>query len=313
MARSELNDSDNGYHEFCGYCTNECEYVSSASSYLLITNIWNEEKNISKIFHRISRQTKKPKVWLWLDDGSNDRSCEFIESKKTELPEVEVWLERLPTKKVGNLDSIGKAYDRALPPLIKRIDALGIDYIAIIDVDNNPCPNYCARLTWLLDRNPHIGAAAGILPGEIRKRHVGLPMGGGKIVRWSVVRHITKYWDIAPDTLFNIKALSMGYELKTFPVPLLVDRYTTAFSKKGVFRQGRLNYYVGRPFWGVFFRALRRVLLRQYGFEMMRGYLYERRKGGWRFNDPDVEAFYSRGRNPITALLEMLSFVGVDE
>ncbi|MFQ5885165.1 MAG: hypothetical protein ACE5IO_08720, partial [Thermoplasmata archaeon] len=113
------------------------------------------------------------------------------------------------------------------------------------------------------------------------------------------------------DTLLNIKALAQGYSVKTWPVPMNVDRMTAGFTKKGVFRQGRLNYYVGRPFWALLMRAIRRLVLRQYGTQMLRGYLYERRRGVWRFRDPDVESFYGKGRDPITALIDMLRFVDV--
>ncbi|MHA1927392.1 MAG: hypothetical protein ACTSV2_02305, partial [Candidatus Thorarchaeota archaeon] len=124
---------------------------------------------------------------------------------------------------------------------------------------------------------------------------------------------IKRYWDIAPDTLLNIKALANGFQLKTWQVPMNLDRLTTGFSSKGVFRQGRLQYYVGRPFWAVFFRALRRLFLKQHGTQMLKGYLFERRKGTWKFEDPDVRDFYNKGRNPISAFLDIIRFAGMNE
>ena len=301
------DDSEFEYHRFCEYCDEDCEFISIDSSYLLITNIWNEKENIPKAFDRISRQTKKPKVWLWINDGSTDESEDVIRESTSKLPDVDVWIEKMPPKMKGNMDTIGRAYDNVLPRLRDKIDKTGISYVGIMDLDNNPCPNYTARLLWLMQKYPRLGAVAGIPLGEAGKRRVGLPMGGGKFIRWSIVRKISKYWDIAPDTLFNINALSLGYSVKTFQVPMKIDLLTGAFTKNGVFRQGRLNYYVGRPFWGVLFRAIRRLIIRQFGTQMLKGYFYERTRGTWRFIDPDVAAFYGKGSNPITALLDMIS------
>ncbi len=301
------------FHKYCGYCKDSCTLVETDSTYLLITNIWNERNNIPKAFHRVSAQSKKPKIWLWIDDGSTDGSADIIRECASLIPDVDIWIEPMPPKMKGNLDTIGRAYDRTLPRLRDRIEKTGISYVGIMDLDNDPCPNYNARLLSLMEKDPGLGAVAGIPLGEVGKRRVGLPMGGGKFVRWSIVRKIDKYWDIAPDTLFNIKAISFDYSVKTFQVPMNIDRLTRAFSKTGVFRQGRLSYYVGRPFWAVLIRSIRRFILRQFGTQMLKGYFYERKRGTWRFNDSDVERFYGRGNNPVTALLEMFSFVGMRE
>ena len=299
------------YHQYCGYCKGACTEIKTNSTYILVTNFWNERNNILRFFERIGCQTIRPKIWLWIDDGSTDGSADIVRENSKSLAGVEVWLETMPTKKKGDLDTIGRAYDKILPSLIERIDEFDIDYAAIMDTDNDPCPNYCARLLWLLDNHPNVGSAAGIPVGEEDKRKAGLPMGGGKFIRWSIMRSISKYWDIAPDTLLNIKALAKGFHLKTWPVPMNLDTLTTAFSSKGVFRQGRLNYYVGRPFWAVFVRSFRRLLLRQHGTQMMRGYLYERKKGTWHFDDPDTNRFYGRGKNPLSAILDILRYVGI--
>jgi len=301
------------FHKYCEYCKTECEFIEVTSDYMLITNFWNEFDNIERFFHRIAQQSIKPKVWLWIDDGSTDGSADEVRRLTKSIPGVEVWLEVMPVKLKGNLDTLGRAYDQTLPRLLKTIDEYEIDYAAIMDVDNDPCQNYCARMMWLLDNHPEVGAAAGIPVGEEDKRKVGLPMGGGKFIRWSIMKTITKYWDIAPDTLLNIKALANGYILRTWPVPMNLDRLTTGFTSKGVFRQGRLQYYVGRPFWPVFFRALRRLLLRQHGTQMLRGYLLERKRGTWRFDDRDVCTFFNKGRNPLSAFQDMIRFSGASE
>lgn len=297
------------FHKYCGFCEGHCEYISVDDSYVLVTNIWNEEENINRTFDWIRRQTARPKIWIWIDDGSTDRSSKIIENLSESIAGTDVWLRRMPPKERGSLDTIGRAYQRFLPKLIPDLDELDIGYFAVMDVDTEPCPNYFARLISLLNAHPRVGAAAGIPLGEVGKRLVNLPMGGGKVVRWDVVREIKKYWDIAPDTLLNIKALAKGYDLKTWQVPLRLERPTTGFTSMGVFRQGRLNYYVGRPFWNLFFRALRRALFRDHGTQMLRGYFHEWIRGSWRFDDPDVRNFYGANRNLLSTVSEVLDFL----
>ena len=301
------------FFKYCAFCQTECEIVKVDPSYMLITNFWNERNNIMMGFQRVSAQSKKPKVWLFIDDGSTDGSVDVNRENASSLPDVDIWIEIMPPKMKGNLDTIGRAYNSILPRLRNKIEKTGISYIGVMDLDNNPCPNYNARLLWLMEKHPELGAVAGIPLGEVGKRRAGLPMGGGKFIRWSIVRTIDKYWDLAPDTLFNIKALSLGYSVKAFQVPMKLDRLTTGVSKKGVFRQGRLNYYVGRPFWGVLFRAIRRLFLRHFGTQFLRGYLHERARGTWKSDDPDVLRFYGKGSNPVSALVEMISYVGTRE
>ncbi len=297
------------FHEYCSFCKDECQHIDSESEYILITNIWNERENIERTFRWISNQTKQPKVWLWIDDGSTDDSRAEIERLSETLPNIEVWIKAMPEKTIGSLDEIGIAYDTIIPPLRETIDKTQIDYLTIMDVDTEPCPNYYSRIMSLMDKDPKIGAAVGIPIGEVGRRRVDLPMGSAKVIRWKIVREIDRYWDIAPDTLLNIKALVKGYKLRIWKLPIRLEEPTQGFSPRGVYRLGRLNYYVGRPFWAVFFRALRRFFLRQHGTQMLRGYFHERRKGTWRFDDPDVKWFYNRGTNPISALLEILRFV----
>jgi glycosyltransferase involved in cell wall biosynthesis len=301
------------FHKFCSFCTDHCIEINTESDYLLITNFWNEKPRIEPTIRRIGRQTKQPKAWLWIDDGSTDGSRDEIERLAEKVDNTLIWIESMPLKKRGNLDTIGRAYQKILPKYYDKIDELDVKYVAIMDVDTEPCPNYFSRIIWLMDRHPDIGAAAGAPIGEEGLRKVGLPMGGGKIIRWSIMREIKKYWDLAPDTLLNIKALAKGFMLKTWKVPMRLERLTTSFSSKGVFRLGRINYYVGRPFWAALFRALRRCLVRQHGSQMLRGYLMEYLRGTWRFQDTDVAWYYRRGSNPISALIDIISYIRIRE
>jgi len=276
----------------------------------MVTNVWNERGDIERAFKRMSRQTKKPLIWLWIDDGSNDGTAEEIERVSRLYPDLTVWIESMPPKSKGNINTIGRAYSRFMPGFIERLKGRRVDYFTIQDVDNRPCPNYFARILYLMDHDMAVGASSGTPVGEEGMRESGMPMGGCKVTRWKIISRIQKYWDLSPDTYVNINALKMGYKLRIWRVPVLLDRPTTAITSKGVFQQGRLNYYVGRPFLGVLVRAIWRAVLGRHGTELLRGYMSERAKGNWRCTDPIVTEFYGRGRSQVWVLVQMLKTRG---
>lgn len=284
------------FHLHCEYCHTSCKSPIPSANYVMVTNIWNEKDNIRKAFQRMEKQTKKPDVWLWIDDGSTDESFEEIQRLSKQYPELEIWIERMPQKKRGDLNTIGRAYTHFMPGFIKRLKNRDISYFTIQDVTTQPCPNYFARIINLMEQNPSIGACSGYMVGEEYARESGMPMGDCKVVRWNIIRNIKKYWDLSPDTYVNIKTLKMGYKLKIWKIPVLQDTSSFAITPKGMFYQGQINYFIGRPFLGVVFRALRRLVLRRHGTEMLRGYIYERLRGVWRCDDKEVLEFYGFGK-----------------
>ncbi len=255
-------------------------------------------------------QSRKPLVWLWIDDGSTDGTYEEIKHLSEEHPELKVWVERMPMKEQGNLNTIGNAYTEHMPGFIKRLRGQSVDYYAIQDVGTQPCPNYYARIMHLMDEHPEIGASSGYVIGEERARESGMPMGDCKVTRWEIIREIEEYWPLSPDTFVNIKTLKRGCRLKIWAIPVFQDEPSFGTTARGMFYQGQLNYFVGRPFLGVLLRALRRLFLRRHGTDMLRGYLYEREKQTWRCEDPDVLEFYGHGQSPLWVIWNLLKTRG---
>lgn len=308
MCSSRLKDEMSfPFHEHCAFCRSHCERpAAGAANYVMVTNIWNECSKIERAFQRMSEQSVAPLVWLWIDDGSVDGSYEEILRVSHEYPGFTVWAERMPRKEKGNLNTIGNAYNAHMPGFIMKLKDKDIQYFTIQDVGTRPCPNYYSRIMALMDENPEVGACSGYMVGEEKARESGMPMGDCKVTRWEIIKRIDKYWSLSPDTFVNIKALKMGYKLKIWKVPVLQEGPSYGSTSKGMFYQGQLNYYVGRPLLGVLIRALRRFFLRRHGTEMLRGYLYERRKGTWRCDDQDVLSFYGNGKSSVWVIMNLL-------
>lgn len=293
-----------GFAKACDFCTMACSSPENMKGrYFLVTNVWNEKSNIDQAFQRVSSQTLKPELWLWMDDGSNDGTGQEIERCRENYSQIRTHIESMPIKNKPNFFTLGKTHEKILHKMRSAIDKIGVEYMAILDVDSQPCPNYFARMVSILDSNPRLGAISGEAIEEIGARIVQ-PMNSGKMIRWSVVREIEEFWDFCPDTFYNIKALAAGFQLKVFSVPIHLDRPTTATTSQGAFRAGRLAYYGGRPFFGIILRSIRRQILGQHGKEMMQGYLSEMSRGTWKCKDQDVLKYY---RNDWIQLINMLA------
>jgi glycosyltransferase involved in cell wall biosynthesis len=299
------------FHHYCEFCKKECESPGfSKAEYVHVTNVWNGRDAIKYSFEKLAKQTKLPRIWLWIDDGSIDGTSDEILRVAKEYPQFEVWLENMPPKQKGNLNTIGRAYTAIMPRVIDRLDSLDIKYFTIQDVDTEPCPNYFARVIWLMENDSTLGACSGTVIGQEKAREAGMPMGGLKVVRWNIVREIKKFWDLSPDTFLNIRALNEGYKLRIWRIPVKEDKPAFGTTKMGMFYQGQLNYFIGRPFLGVLIRALRRAVLCRYGTTMLRGYFFERAKGTWRCDDPEITSFYGHGKSPFWVLLNLIQTRG---
>jgi hypothetical protein len=300
-------EQDFPFHEHCAYCQDRCQVKPHfEAKYVMVTNVWNEKENVEQAFQRVSKQSIRPFVWLWIDDGSVDGTSEKIIHTSKAYPELTVWIEHMPKKIKGDLNTIGNAYTQHMPEFIKKLQDFDIQYFTIQDVGTRPCPHYYERIMSLMNTHPKIGSSSGYMIGEEKARESGMPMGDCKVTRWEIIKKIDRYWPLSPDTFINIKALKRGYRLKIWRVPVVQDEPSFGVTSKGMFYQGQLNYYIGRPFLGVLFRAFRRVILRRYGTDMLRGYLFERRKGTWRCDDPDVTSFYGHGKSQLSIILDLL-------
>jgi glycosyltransferase involved in cell wall biosynthesis len=252
----------------------------------VITNVWNEELNIKGIVEMMNQQTLKPDMWLWIDDGSMNGTYNAIIRAKTD---IQIQIFSMPQKESGNLDTIGKAFSLALPPMY---DSFEFDYMTLADVDNRYPPDYYEKMCRYMDGHPEVGALSAQVRGEA-KRNPDNPMGGGKIIRWGIVRKIKKYWDLAPDAFLNIKARAMGFETVALQNYYIDSAPTDLLSEKGRFRYGRRMYYVSRHPFLVLYQALMFLLKRDAASEYLRGYFQEWGRGVWKCDDLDVKHNFS--------------------
>ena len=265
---------------------------------LCVTNVWNERDRIPELFWAMGRQTVLPKLWLWIDDGSDDDSVAVIEkwSNRSHIP---VHCVMLPVKHKGNLDMIGWAWTVAM----QTIRHLDFDYMTIFDVDATPDDDYIEVMCDIMNRHPDVGVASGQVAGEpLRTR---MCMGLGMFVRWDIVRRINEYWHLSPDSFLNIRAIVEGYSALLLMDMIIEASPSTGYTDFGIFRRGRYHAYLKASF-VVVAKKIGSLLLSggpRGVVYWIAGYLVERLRTTVRCNRPEAIGFYD-GRVDYTRYLK---------
>jgi glycosyltransferase involved in cell wall biosynthesis len=261
-----------------------------------MTKFYNEQEQLPLLIENIAQQTMKPKVFVFVDDGSTDNSHD-VAAEAARKHGFRYKIVQMKKKQKGNLDTLGRAWTKA-QPLIKKL-SMQVSYVATTDVDTRFPKFYFRRMIEYLENNPLVGVVAGQIAGT-RKRT--FPMFTGKIVRTEVIQVIDRYWDISIDSFLNVKALKLGYTLKVLNEMKVESPPSHLRSKRGRYRAGRLAYYAGI--------ALSYVILKgilQFDAQYLRGYWSEWTRGAWQSKDNDIRDYYGNLlRNRLLALVKQL-------
>lgn len=264
------------------------------SKVLVVSEYYNEVDNIPGLVGNLAEQTQKPNFVLLIDDGSNDDSTEVFQKHLKQVG-LESTLYTMPPKIKPDANLKGRAYTKVDILNSDWLDNHDYDYLMKVDADSRMPKTYIELCTKILDRFPIFGTMAGRIHGEPGSP---TPMGTGKFVRWSVLKKTRgRYWDIDPDSLWNLFAIAMGYRM-IIPKDLLltVTRPTHMYGPKGYYNFGRRMYYVG---WSLpnaliyTFTLLTKLDQPQY---FLRGYLHAFTERQWRYRDSEVEDYFSLSR-----------------
>ena len=261
---------------------------------LAVTEYYNESDNIPGLVENLAAQTQAPDLWLIIDDGSTDKSTESFESnlKRFEIPYL---VYRMPPKKKPNANLKGRAFTKVDILNSDWLESNRFDYLMLVGADTRFPRTYIELGTKVMEGFPEVGALAGRIHGEAGS---DTPMGTGKIVRWEVVKETSgRYWDLDPDSLWNIVALNMGYRLVILKDLLArVTRPTHMYAPSGFYNYGARMHYVG---WSPFLAIIYTFVLAArgtYPLHFLRGYLHEFTKRDWRCRDPEIVDFYGLRR-----------------
>jgi poly-beta-1,6-N-acetyl-D-glucosamine synthase len=134
-----------------------------AERLLLITPAWNEASHLERTARAIAAQSRRPDLWLIVDDGSDDGSAEILARLEGEIEFLKV----LPGPRQDLEESDDRlaiaAEARAFNSALDTVDVDSYDFIGKLDADIELEPDYFERLLGHFEAEPGLGIAGGVL------------------------------------------------------------------------------------------------------------------------------------------------------
>lgn len=217
-------------------------------SYVIITPVKDEERYIETTIHAILRQTLRPKKWVIVDDGSQDRTAEILDI----YAEHYDWIRILRIKRDA-VRKLGSAEIRAFEAGRELVRDEECDFIVKLDSDLDLPADYFERILARFRENERLGIASGVILEKVGSEWHKIRMpryhaaGASKIVRTQCFSEIGGFplfpgWDSADE----IKAQARGWRTCHFE-DINIYHLRPEGSAKGSLSTGMLHgevYYV---------------------------------------------------------------------
>lgn len=278
---------------------------------LLISPVHNEEAYLELVADAVERQTRRPDLWVVVDDGSTDGTSEIL----ARLAERISFLKVLDAAKLPSKRSVK---DRLATAAAPRTFNLGLNsvawrsftHIAKLDGDTELPPYYFERLLGEFERDPELGLAGGLYADPD-------PNGDGwKVVKMPSAHHVPgtlKCYSLACfeaiggvqerlgwDTIDETYARMRGYRTRAFP-DLITHHHRPWGSADGTLRgrarHGQCAYIVHFTLSWVTLRAFKVARTRPRGLSglaFLYGYLRSAVRRVPRVDDREFSRFVRR-------------------
>lgn len=241
-----------------------------SNEYILVTPAKNEVANLPETIESISKQIQKPLLWLIVDDGSTDGTDKIIEQASNKYPWISI--SRLPNSK----RDIGFHYSfvckEGFSIILKLTSTRDIkfEYIALLDADMMPEPNYFKYLIEKMENNQKIGICSGgtwsLKDGKKyqEKQRNNLPSGGARIWKMKCFMETGGYeLTMAPDSVSNARANLRGWETVRFE-NIYATQSRPVSSAEGVWigykKKGEFAHYLNFHLIHAFGKSLKFIL-----------------------------------------------------
>lgn len=125
-------------------------------NYVIITPLRNEILTLETTLRSVINQSRTPKYWFILDDGSSDGSSEVVMNYCNKYPWIK--LERLSDR--GH-DFVGQGVAELLNLGRRLIKDIPSEYLAKVDADLDLPPDYFEKLLNFMEQNRSVGICSG--------------------------------------------------------------------------------------------------------------------------------------------------------
>ena len=281
--------------------------TKKADSYIIITPVKNEEKNIPILIESILNQTKKPILWVIVNDGCTDNTMKIIEDTKKDRD----WILSIDLE--NSEWALGLHYSEvcmkgfSFSEMYSKKNGIMWEYIGIVDGDMKLNDNYFEKLIDIFNANRRLGIASGKLyslhNGKFKYEHIrdNEPIGGARLWRKKCIIENPYQSHYSADSVSNAKAKLNGWETKIISEVTAFQMRRIGSSKglrKGAVYNGKSCYYRGFTPLFAFFKGLK--LYTKYpfylGFWYWFGYYSSLLKRMDKIADKDIIEYYSKTR-----------------
>lgn len=131
-------------------------------SFIIITPAFNEAAYIEQTIQSVVAQTRKPLLWVIVDDGSTDRTADIVKHYTAQYP----WIQNIYRQK-----EIGQTYYASNVFAIQhglnqiqnsKLKTQNYQFIAILDADISLPPDYYETILTRMEADPKLGIASGV-------------------------------------------------------------------------------------------------------------------------------------------------------
>ncbi len=220
--------------------------------YVLITAARNEEAYIENTLRAVCSQTRKPKLWIIVDDNSTDRTGELVEKYLVKNDFM-----RILHRKAGKERNFGSQV-YAINAGYELVKEMEFDLIGNCDADISFEPGYYKALMERFQANPRLGLAGGwiqekkgnLFSDRLSNSKNSVPH-AVQLFRRECFSQIGGYTPLpygGPDWYAEILARMNGWEVTPFH-DLKVAHHKPTSSVEGItaaaWRAGNLAYSLG--------------------------------------------------------------------
>ncbi|MDB6111211.1 MAG: glycosyl transferase, family 2 [Pedosphaera sp.] len=211
--------------------------------YVLISVGRNEEAYIEGLIDTIAAQKIRPSLWIFVDDGSTDRTYERAAARAKNLPFLQI--ARMPVGRPRNFSSKVFALQHACE-LVKNTPS---EFIGFLDADMKLEPDYYQQLIQCFRLDPQLGLGGGTVIDQYPDRTENIRQGsenfhvagGVQFFRRQCFDQIGGYLPVATggeDTIADVMTMMHGWKIQAFKELTALHLRPEGFGKANVFRRG---------------------------------------------------------------------------
>jgi poly-beta-1,6-N-acetyl-D-glucosamine synthase len=275
---------------------------------LVVSPVRNEAAHLERVALAMAAQTRKPDMWLVVDDGSTDETRSILERLGPELPFMSLVS---PPPAVANTvkDRLAAAAEaRAFNAGLRGVDLKSFTHIVKLDGDIELPADYFERLLAEFASNPRLGIAGGVRVERVGGRealervpnnfHVPAALRCYTLECFEAIGGIEEH--LVWDTTSEVYARMHGFQTRALPELVAVHHRPWGSADgalRGRARQGRSVYVLHYPFAWVMLRSIKTAKLRPWGLSgvaYLGGYLAAAARSTPRIPNTEFRSFFRR-------------------